>query len=135
MPDKFEAGTHNIAGIFGLLGALEEPPEAGHSRDDWKRLISGIRQLKNMIFYGAENFDNQGPVFSIKHVKQDCAVLGRVLFDRLRIETRVGLHCAALAHKTLGTFPDGTVRIAPSRYHTGADFDYLLCGLEGIDRL
>jgi selenocysteine lyase/cysteine desulfurase len=134
-PDKFEAGTHNIAGIFGLLGALKEPPGHAHTREDFRGLINGIRALKSLKFYGAADFEHQGPVFSITHNALDCAEIGRALYDRHKIEVRVGLHCAPMAHQSLGTFPEGTVRIAPSKYHRPSDFQYLLAAIEDIDSL
>ena len=134
VPDKFEAGTHNIAGIFGLLGALNAQPEPGHTFEDFIALIQEIKALKNLKFYGAREQDHQGTVFSLNHTKRDCASVGQELFDRFRIEIRVGLHCAPEAHKTIGTFPRGTVRIAPSVYHTVLDLEYLLKALAEIDR-
>jgi len=134
MPDKFEAGTHNIAGICGLLGALDARPDPGHTFEDFIVLIQEIKALKNLKFYGARERDHQGTVFSINHTTRDCASVGQELFDRFRIEIRVGLHCAPEAHKTIGTFPRGTVRIAPSVYHTVSDFEYLLKALAEIDR-
>jgi len=135
MPDKFEAGTHNIAGIFGLLGALRARPEPAHTRAHLKSCLTEIRKLSRLDLFAAEDFSHQGPVFSLTHERHDCAAIGRALFDRFRIETRVGLHCSPRAHKTLNTFPQGTVRIAPSLYHTKADLDYLLNALSEINVL
>jgi len=62
----------------------------------------------------------------------DCSTLGSRLFDDFGIETRIGLHCAPLAHKFLGTFPDGAVRISVSPYHSKEDFDYLLNAIKTV---
>jgi cysteine desulfurase family protein len=130
LPDRLEAGTHNIAGIFGLLGALRNRPAPGHSHDALLELIAAIRNLPHITLYGADESRSQGPLFSINHRQLDCAAFGRLLLDRFGIETRVGLHCAPLAHQTLGTFPAGTVRIAPSIYHTNTDLHFLLDALK-----
>ncbi len=126
LPDRLEAGTPNIAGIFGLLGSLTNRPGAMHTREDYCRLCTQVRALPNVEFYGAGDFRRQGLTFSVNHRSRDCSAIGARLNDEFGIETRTGLHCAPLAHRTIGTFPAGTVRIAPSVYHTSADFEFLL---------
>lgn len=126
VPDRFEAGTLNIAGIYGLLAALEDVPAVRHSREEYRRLIEELRGLPSLRVVCAERFDDQGDVFSFYQPGSDPAILGRRLFDNFGIETRVGLHCAPLAHKTLGTFPTGAVRAGVSPYHTNDDFSYLI---------
>lgn len=132
LPDKFEAGTPNIVGIFGLNAALKNKPIAAHSDEDFYQLIKDIKKLKNYFLYSAFDFKNQGDVFSINHKNYDCSELGTLLYENFQIETRVGLHCAPLAHKHIATFPNGTLRISPSVYHNLNDFDYLLYALKNI---
>jgi cysteine desulfurase family protein len=131
VPDRFEAGTLNVAGIYGLLAALEEPPASRHTRAEYQRLLETLRGLPSLRVMCAERFEDQGDVFSFYQPGKDPAGLGRRLFDTFGIETRVGLHCAPLAHKTLGTFPGGAVRIGVSPYHTNDDFCYLIEALRG----
>ena len=88
--------------------------------------IKAISQLPGIRVHGAIHPEQQGELFSVTHEKLSPADLSQRLFDRHGIETRSGLHCAPLAHRTLGTFPAGTVRIALSPYHTPADLDYLI---------
>jgi cysteine desulfurase family protein len=135
LPDRFEAGTPNIAGIYGLRGALDQTPSPHHSRDDFLELVRGIRALPALRLIGARDLQRQGELFSLQHTRMDCSVLARELFERFGIETRSGLHCAPLAHRTLGTYPAGTLRIAPSPYHTPADFKHLLEALTMVSRL
>ncbi|MFH0803096.1 MAG: aminotransferase class V-fold PLP-dependent enzyme [bacterium] len=132
-PDRFEAGTHNIAGIFGLSAALADRPEARHQEADFIRLIDKIRRLKTYRLLLAEDKWRQGRLFSLCHRSLPSSEVARRLFEEHKIETRSGLHCAPLAHRTLGTFPDGTVRIAVSPYHTPGDFNRLLDALKDID--
>jgi len=134
LPDRFEAGTPNIAGIFGLLGALKNRPRPGHTREDFRWLRAQVRELPNIRFYGADDFRHQGAVFSFNNGACDCSATGARLNDEYEIETRTGLHCAPLAHQTIGTFPQGTVRIAPSVYHSRSDFEYLLQAITKISR-
>ncbi len=125
VPDRFEAGTPNIVGIFGLQAALQEPAACRHSREDFRRLIEDLRSMPSLKVLCADRFENQGDVISLLQPGHDPADLGRRLFDNFSIETRVGLHCAPLAHRTLGTFPSGTLRIGVSGYHTSDDLTYL----------
>jgi len=122
VPDRFEAGTPNIAGIYGLQAALEEQPASRHTREEYHRFLEELKGLPSLRVLCAERFEDQGDVFSLFQPGCDPATLGRTLFDTFGIETRVGLHCAPLAHRTLGTFPSGTVRIGVSSYHSAADF-------------
>ncbi len=125
MPDRFEAGTPNIAGIYGLRAALEEPPVCRHSREEYHSFIEELKGLPSLRVLCAERFEDQGDVFSLYQPGCDSATLGRTLFDTFGIETRVGLHCAPLAHRTLGTFPSGSVRIGVSPYHSADDFSHV----------
>lgn len=132
-PDTFEAGTPNIVGAFGLLGALEGRPEPAHGQKDLARLLHEVEQIDEYTVHAATAFDHQGPVFSITHGRLSVSELSHRLSRDHGIETRSGLHCAPLAHQSLGTFPAGTVRLAPSVYHTGEDFEQLLRALQTID--
>lgn len=130
MPDRFEAGTPNVAGIYGLLAALTARPEPRHSREDFRVLLDELRGLPSLHLLCADQFDCQGDVFSLYQSGSDPALLCQRLFEKFGIETRVGLHCAPLAHQTLGTFPAGAVRIGLSPYHTSRDFTYLFTAIK-----
>jgi cysteine desulfurase family protein len=133
-PDKFEAGTMNIAGIFGLGAALRERPVPKHSPADFLAFIGRIGALNDIRLYRALDPAHQGPVVSISHARLDSAQASDLLNKRFGIETRAGLQCAPLAHRTLGTFPEGTVRIAPSIYHTPQDLEQLLAALSELNK-
>jgi selenocysteine lyase/cysteine desulfurase len=125
VPDRFEAGTPNIVGIYGLLAALQKPPFCRHSRAEYRQFIEELQNLSSLKVLCAERFEDQGEVFSLLQPGQDPATLARRLFEDFRIETRVGLHCAPMAHKTLGTYPNGSLRISTSRNHSTDDFSYV----------
>jgi len=135
MPDKFEAGTPNIAGIFGLRAALMNRPVPAHSFKELAQLIENIEEIDGFNVVRANDINNQGALFSILSSVMDPSVLGMKLFEKYGIETRIGLHCAPLAHKHLGTFPQGTVRISFSPYHTNEDIEYLINSLREISKL
>lgn len=132
LPDRFEAGTGNIAGIFGLLAALEEPLVARHTPKDFSWLVAELRALPGVTVYGAAESGNQGELVSIAVTGRDPAQVGDELAGRFDIAVRTGLHCAPLAHRTLGTFPHGTVRLAPGPGHSREDLSFLLGAVRAV---
>lgn len=131
-PDLFEAGTGNIAGIFGLAAALEHAPSPSHSRQEFLEFLAAASSISGLRILRATDETWQGELFSFVHPDNDAATCATWLFANHGIEVRAGLHCAPMAHQFLGTFPGGTVRIAPSRYHTANDFQAVLKALEEL---
>ena len=132
MPDRFEAGTPNMAGIFGLFAALEHPPEPRHSREDFLMLLEDIQAIDGFTVNRTIDTETQGEVISLTHHNLDAGTLSWRLEKQFGISTRSGLHCAPLAHQHLGTYPEGTCRLSPSVYHSADDFAYLLGALKSI---
>ena len=132
LPDRFEAGTPNVAGLFGLRAAIEHAPRPAHTPEDFTQLLTEAGTIPGLRVYAASSREYQAELFSIVSTVMDASELGRRLYEKHGIETRVGLHCAPLAHRSLGTFPDGTVRIAPGPYHTSEDFADLLTALRSV---
>lgn len=120
-PDKYEAGTPNILGLFGLLGAIENFPDRHFTGKDFNDLLNACMQNNKLKIFKANNTKNQGLLFSFTHSDLTCDKVSQYLYEKYKIDTRSGLHCAPLAHQTLNTYPSGTVRIAPSVYHTPED--------------
>lgn len=133
LPDRFEAGTPNIMGIFGLYGALSASVTCGYQSDHFVDLLESIERLKSFKVVRAADFKQQSSLFSITSNTYSPSELSDLLFKRYSIETRSGLHCAPLAHQTLGTFPMGTVRFSLSKYHNSNDLNYLYTALKEID--
>ena len=142
LPDKFEAGTLNLPGIFGLgaaLDYLEGEGEALRARERrlarhlWYRLKEldgeGLRVL------GADDPQNRVGVVSVDFPGRDNGEMAFRLEREYGIQTRCGLHCAPLAHKTLGTFPQGAVRFSVGPFTTFAELDYTEGALEALLRL
>jgi len=132
LPDRFQAGTPNVAGIVGLLAALENKPAPRHTHNDFLDSMNAIERLPGIRLHRASNPNRQGELFSLTHENLSPAELSQRLYDRYEIETRSGLHCAPLAHRTLGTFPAGTIRFSLSAYHTQDDLAYLLKALTDV---
>ncbi len=124
MPDKFESGTLNVCGIFGLHGALLHHPTSKVSKQHLDTAVDSIIAIGCYDVYYSKEYSSW--LFSINHNKKDCTMLGKELFENRNIEARVGLHCAPIAHTFLHTFPHGSLRISLSAFHTINDLDYLV---------
>lgn len=126
MPDRFEAGTPNMMGIAGLLGALESPLPYRHTYADFCAFREHIGNLDayQLIWQdGTEHLSTE--VLSIVPRDGRVSELARLLFSDWEIEVRSGMHCAPLAHRFFGTFPSGTVRFSLSPLHSRAELEYV----------
>jgi len=118
MPDRFESGTLNLPAIFGLHRALTFLKEYGIDTiaQENKKLtalfLKHIAGNQKIRITGPRNADRQMPVVSVAFLTMDNADAAFRLETEYGICTRCGLHCAPSAHKTLGTFPQGTVRFS-----------------------
>ena len=116
LPDRFESGTQNLPGIFGWERALQFIEETGVDalRRHEKRLMAlFLRELEDVPgICGVRDPTRCTGVLSVDFVGRDNAEAAELLEERYGILTRCGLHCAPSAHKTLGTFPGGTVRFS-----------------------
>ena len=127
MPDKFESGTPNLPGIYGLQAAvefiLETGVEALRRREEelTAQFLEGLRDVPGIRLAGPGTTENRAGVISVDFLEQDNAEAAFRLEQDYGILTRCGLHCAPAAHKTLGTFPQGTVRFSPGWYTSGEE--------------
>lgn len=134
LPDRFEAGTPNIVGIVGLKAAIANRPTAAHTTADLLDAMDQIEHIGGVKIYRALEREAQGEVFSLTCQSMGPAALATKLYEKYDIELRSGLHCSPLAHRTLGTFPAGAVRVSPSPYHTPADLEYLVKAISDVCR-
>lgn len=138
LPDRFEAGTMNLPGIVGLHAALAYIRNVGTDTIKEKemtltaRFLDGIHDINTIDIVGKKDLHNRTAVVSITSKKMDNATLAFQLEERYGILTRVGLHCAPSAHKTLGTFPSGTVRFSFGHYNTADEIDTAIKALHDI---
>lgn len=128
LPDRLEAGTHNMPGIAGLLEGLRFVAEkrvdriAGHERRLAMRAEEQLRGIDGVELFCEKGFDHQTGVLSFRAAGRDCEELG----ERLAAQgaaVRAGLHCAPLAHRTAGTLQTGTVRVSMSVFNTPQEVD------------
>lgn len=134
LPDRLEAGTHNMPGIAGLLEGLRFVQRQGVARiADYEGELGRYAAQRLADIPGVEVFSGpeQTGVVSFRVSGWDCEELGEALASR-GIALRAGLHCAPLAHRTAGTLETGTVRFSPSVFNRRQEVDRLTSEVSGI---
>ncbi len=141
LPDAFEAGTLNAVGIAGLAAGLafvEERTVAAirqHELALTGRLIAGLRGIPAVRVLGAGEAASRTAVVSFNVDGWSCSEVATALEERAGICCRAGLHCAPLAHRQLGTFPDGAVRFGLGAFNTASEIDAALDELRVLSSL
>ena len=140
LPDKFESGTLNAPGIAGLLESINyinaEGIESIRAHEDYlcNHLIQGLLNIPSIDVYGFTEVSKRTAAISINSTKIDNSELGFILDSEYGITTRTGLHCAPLAHETIGTYPTGTLRFGIGPFNDIKDINYTLATLNTIIR-
>ena len=135
LPDRLEAGTHNIPGASGLLEGLRFVNRRGtgaiaaHERRLIRLLGEGLSALPGVRAFLSPDPELQAGVLSFQVEGRDCEELGEAL-GRRNIALRAGLHCAPLAHETAGTLDAGTLRASVSAFNTSGEIARFLRVLE-----
>ena len=138
LPDRFESGTMNLPGIYGWDAAMGFLSQRGvealraHEMELTKRFLDGIRGIPGVRLCGPDSLDNRVGVLSLDFLARDNAAVTYELEQRFGILTRCGLHCAPAAHKSLGTFPRGTVRFSLGYANTAADVDAAVAAIRTL---
>lgn len=126
-PDMLESGTQNVPAIAGLGAAAEfllrEGIDTIREREDFlrSRFEDKIRNMENVTVYGAEQ---KTAITAFNIAGRDCVEVSQKLNDDFGIATRAGLHCAVLAHESLGTKETGCVRASFGYFNTTKEIDY-----------
>jgi len=132
LPDMGESGTLNVPGLAGLHAAVRWVLDRGvariraHEAALTQRLIDGLRSIAGITVYGTGDAALQVATVSFNIAGMDPAEVGLRLDDEYGIMCRVGLHCCPAAHKTIGTFPRGTVRFGLGPMNSKAQVDATL---------
>ena len=143
LPDRFEAGTMNLPGLAGLHAALGFLSETGmdairaHEAALTERFLAALRPMAaegRVRLLGHPGAEGRTGVVSIQTPGRDPAWTAEALDTRFGVQTRVGLHCAPSAHRTLGTFPTGTLRFSFGWFNTEADIDAAAAALDLLTR-
>jgi len=129
LPDRLESGTPNAAGLAGLRASLNWLMEKGpdgvlqREQDLTERLRQEITAVSGLRLYGPEDARQRTGVLSFTIDGIEVSEIGERLDADFGILTRVGLHCAPAAHRTIGTFPEGTVRMAVGAFTRDEEID------------
>lgn len=132
LPDKFESGTLNSPGIAGLLQGIKfinsENINSIKEKEDFlcRKYIDALLNMESITVYGLNHSIERTATISINSSKVNNAELGFILDHEFGIMTRTGLHCAPFAHKTIGTFPEGTIRFSFGPFNTEKDINYTI---------
>lgn len=126
-PDRLESGTPNTVGIAGLGAGVKFILETGlekirsHEEHLTDMMLDELGKIPGVTIYGPADSKRQAPVISVNFGRQESGQIGFILDQAFEIACRAGLHCAPDAHKSLGTFPQGTVRLSFAYFNTEED--------------
>ncbi|MGV8982481.1 aminotransferase class V-fold PLP-dependent enzyme [Clostridium sp.] len=140
LPDKFESGTLNGPGVAGLLEGINFINNQGidsirqHEEYLCKSFIEGLLNIPSVKVYGSMDVFKRTATISVNSTKIDNSELGFLLDTQYGITTRTGLHCAPLAHKTIGTYPTGSLRFGIGPFNDIKDINYTLSSINTIIR-
>lgn len=138
LPERLECGTFNLPGLAGLQAALQFVSKVGveqirqHELQLLDYLLKGLRDIDGVTVYGAESLDNRGAAVSFNIEKRDPSEIGFALDHDEGISVRVGLQCAPDAHRTIGTYPQGTVRVSPGYFTTEEELKLFVQAIKKI---
>ena len=138
LPDRYESGTLNTVGIAslgaGLAWLARQGLEAIRAQEDalCAQLLAGLAGLPQVKVYGPGAGQVRGAVISLQVAGMDCSQAAFRLDRDYGICARSGLHCAPLAHQTVGSYPQGTVRLSLGPFHTSGEVDQALAALAAL---
>jgi cysteine desulfurase family protein len=138
LPDMCESGTANAVGLAGLAAGVrwvrQRSVEAirQYETELTQRLIDGLLGMPGVTVYGSHDATQQTATVAFNIANLAPSEVGLCLGDEYDLMCRVGLHCAPAVHKTLGTFPHGTVRFGLSAFNTPEEVDTALHAVREI---
>jgi cysteine desulfurase / selenocysteine lyase len=138
LPDRFESGTQNIVGIAGLGAGIQWLNERGlkevrnQEMDHLQGLISGLRNIPGIKLYGPCDPALTTAIVSFTLAGKTVSEIGLELDEDHGVLSRVGLHCAPSAHRTVGSFPEGTVRLAPGVFTSPDDIHRVISSVARV---
>lgn len=140
LPDRYEAGTPNLPGIAGLCAGIDFVINEGikrifkHDQKLTKRFLGGIEKINSgkVKVYGPQDANKQLGVISMNISGADPFEVAEVLEKEYTIVCRPGLQCSPDAHRTIGTFPTGTLRFSFSYFNFEDQIDFLTGAIKDI---
>jgi len=140
LPDLCESGTPNGVGLAGLNAGLDFVRKLGiekirnHEIQLTERLLKGLQGIPGVIVYGSKDARKQCATVSFNVQGMANSEISLRLDEQFGILSRPGLHCAPSAHRTIGTFPEGTVRLSMSYLNTEEEIDITLRAVSQLAR-
>jgi cysteine desulfurase family protein len=138
LPYFLEGGTPNVLGVAGLAAGIRHVQERGleaihrHEVELTERLWRRLDEKPGYVVYGHRDPSRRVGTLSFRSEMLPAAEVGGILDEAFHIAIRPGLHCAPYIHRSLGTFPEGTVRVSPGPFTTADDVDHLAKALAEI---
>jgi len=138
LPDALESGTPNLPGIAGLNAGVrwlqEKTVESVtlHEQKLTRQLLKGLREIPGVILYGPDDTQPRVGVVSFVISNKDNGEVDEQLAYDHGIYCRTGLHCAPAAHKTLGTFPNGTIRLSVGAFTTSEQIEQVIAAIRQL---
>jgi len=138
LPEALEVGTLNTVGLAGLGASVRYVIDRGvdviraHEQALTSALIEGIRAIPGVRIHGPGDAKRQVAVVSVTLDGWDPADVGAALDSSFGVAVRSGLHCAPLAHQTMGTYPTGTIRLSLGPFTSAEDIDGALSALRRL---
>ncbi|MCD8241465.1 MAG: aminotransferase class V-fold PLP-dependent enzyme [Lachnospiraceae bacterium] len=137
-PDRYESGTLNLPGIVSIGAGLSFLENQGpgaveqKERELMRMLYDGVRNISGLTSYGTPDLSRRTAVLAVNKKDMTSSELAAILDADYGICARAGMHCAPLAHETLGTKALGAVRLSPGYFNTREDVERVLAALEEI---
>ena len=139
MPERLESGTLNTPGIAGLKAGVDFINDVGlgsitdHEQQVVEQLVDGLRLIPGITVFGpTEKHHHGGGAVSFSCLTIDSSEIGFLLDQEYDTMVRVGLHCAPGAHRMIGSYPQGTVRVSPGYFTTSEQIDNLVQAVNEI---
>lgn len=140
VPDRYESGTNNTPGIAGLNEGVKFILEKGidnirlHEEELCQYMLDKLEEVPNIKIYGTKDSKKRAAVIAINIGDMDSGEITFILDSEYDIATRSGIHCAPLAHKTLGTLEQGAVRFSLGYFNTKEEIDKAVDALKEISK-
>jgi len=138
LPDKFESGTLNTVGIVGLKAGIDFINQETleniriHENKLTDIFLKRMETIKKVHIYGPKDIKKQTSTIALNIEGMDPSEVSYILDTQYGIMTRSGIHCTPYAHKTIGTFPIGTLRFSIGYLNTEDDIEYACDAMEKI---
>jgi cysteine desulfurase family protein len=138
LPDRYESGTLNAIGLAGLAAGirfvLQEGIENIRTRERMLMgaLVEGLESIDGVRVFGCRDAHQQTAVVSFVMPCMSPSDIALALDEEFHIMARPGLQCAPAAHKTIGTFPEGTLRLSPGYFTTEDQVQHVITAISQI---